>query len=93
MKLIQKVHDQKFQSTPSSQKVTQFLGGLGDLEHISIHTFLTEGDFMLTSLAATVDVISIHTFLTEGDSNSPQQLRHSRPLSLTILYNILQQNQ
>ena len=44
MKLIQKVHDQKFQSTPSSQKVTQFLGGLGDLEHISIHTFLTEGD-------------------------------------------------
>lgn len=56
-------------------------------------TFLAEGDLKKTSIIKDVHNISIHTFLTEGDSNSPQQLPHSLPLSLTILYNILQQNQ
>ena len=81
-----------FQSTPSSQKVTEIGVALFGTMWISIHTFLTEGDLSLPTILL-LQEISIHTFLTEGDSNSPQHLPHSRPLSLTILYNILQQNQ
>ena len=81
-----------FQFTPSSQKVTTTRFKSTAYIIISIHTFLTEGDIIMIDLLKKI-IISIHPFLTEGDSNSPQQLPHSRPLSLTILYNILQQNQ
>ena len=72
MKLIQKVHDQKFQSTPSSQKVTQFLGGLGDLEHISIHTFLTEGDLLTVSVR-----VKPHGFQSTPSSQKVTAILHN----------------
>ena len=130
-------HQLGFQSTLSSQKVTTKTYTWAEKIGISIHTFLTEGEYVLglteqdimnfnphlphrrwhifsytsfflrrfqsapSSQKVTASPlwrpeaagISIRTFLTEGDRNSPQHLPHSLPLSLTILYNILQQNQ
>ena len=34
----------KFQSTPSSRKVTSISNSIRSRDHISIHTFLAEGD-------------------------------------------------
>ncbi len=61
--------DEKFQSTPSSQKATEARSSYRNSVVISIHTFLAEGDFdnFLLSLH---QGISIHTFLAEGDVNS-----------------------
>ena len=57
----------KFQSTPSSRKVTARLRRVSDICPISIHTFLAEGDASEFRLSAETAPISIHTFLAEGD--------------------------
>ena len=55
-----------FQSTPSSRKATIMLIISSRSSHISIHTFLAEGDLLAESVPCLCH-ISIHTFLAEGD--------------------------
>ena len=57
----------RFQSTPSSRKVTWEVTQLEYNPIISIHTFLAEGDLPFVSHVTVISVISIHTFLAEGD--------------------------
>ena len=56
-----------FQSTPSLRKATRFSEILHCNCHISIHTFLAEGDITYHEIPVELDSISIHTFLAEGD--------------------------
>ena len=62
-----------FQSTPSLRKVTESDGGSDRVHHISIHTFLAEGDDKVI-VKAPDTVISIHTFLAEGDGTNAQSI-------------------
>ena len=56
-----------FQSTPSLRKATNNLFLSAHEFHISIHTFLAEGDIRKEN--ETIEkAISIHTFLAEGDN-------------------------
>ena len=56
----------RFQSTPSLRKATCLHVRYKTRFHISIHTFLAEGDHVITAHGRLAD-ISIHTFLAEGD--------------------------
>ena len=67
--LESKVLSLVFQSTPSLRKVTHAVRSKCGMVHISIHTFLTEGDVLGCFLSPIVPLISIHTFLTEGDAS------------------------
>ena len=58
----------KFQSTPSSRKVTEAVAYRIKSSRISIHTFLAEGD-AVQFFKDLGGYISIHTFLAEGDSS------------------------
>ena len=64
----QNCQSHRFQSTPSLRKVTLFSAAHAAPQTISIHTFLTEGDFDILR-SSTLICISIHTFLTEGDGS------------------------
>ena len=57
----------QFQSTPSSQKVTNRGLDFAKLLIISIHTFLAEGDRFLQFKNYDTKNFNPHTFLAEGD--------------------------
>ena len=59
--------DGRFQSTPSSRKVTVNAMYTAANYDISIHTFLAEGDRLNALFKDDPNYISIHTFLAEGD--------------------------
>ena len=58
----------RFQSTPSTRRVTNLTITIGVLSLISIHTLHTEGDAIDSEAAYQFLTISIHTLHTEGDS-------------------------
>ena len=63
----------KFQSTPSSRKVTEAVAYRIKSSRISIHTFLAEGD-VVQFFKDLGGYISIHTFLAEGDPEMRSEL-------------------
>ena len=60
----------RFQSTPSTRRVTIQPLFVPPIKIISIHTLHTEGDHTIPYAGAQID-ISIHTLHTEGDHAYP----------------------
>ena len=83
----------RFQSTPSSRKVTGCRPVLCRSHKISIHTFLAEGDYS-SYIGLDAPIISIHTFLAEGDqialSQKLMEKFQSTPSSRKVTFGMLE---
>ena len=72
----------RFQSTPSTRRVTIQPLFVPPIKIISIHTLHTEGDHTIPYAGAQID-ISIHTLHTEGDIPSSSASQMMRPFQST----------
>ena len=73
----------RFQSTPSTRRVTEWADKHRRLSPISIHTLHTEGD-PRQAAAGGHHRISIHTLHTEGDSKYKQLYHICTSINCTI---------